>query len=88
MQTATLNDIQIGQTFQTKFFTFDNMATVVRVAQNRFQITYTKMIKSSIIGNPPFPKIVTEFVTISLLEQVTLNHAQRTAPNKHNAFYI
>ena len=88
MQTATLNDIQIGQTFQTKFFTFDNMANVVRVAQNRFQITYTKMVKSSIIGNPPFPKIVTEFVTMSLLEQVTLNNEQRIAPTKYNAFYI
>jgi hypothetical protein len=88
MQTATINDIQIGQEFKTQFFTFNNMATVVRVAQNRFQITYTKMIKSSIIGNPPFPKIVTEFITMSLLEQVTLNNEQRTAPTKHNTFYI
>ena len=88
MQTATLNDIKIGQEFKTQFFTFDNMATVVRVAQNRFQITYTKMVKSSIIGNPPFSKTVTEFVTMSLLEQVTLNNEQRIAPTKQNMFYI
>ena len=88
MQTATINDITVGQTFQTEFFTFENMATVVRVAQNRFQVTYTKMVKSSIIGNPPFPKTITKFVTMSLLEQVTLNNEQRTAPTKYNIFYI
>ena len=88
MQTATLNDIKIGQEFKTQFFTFDNMATVVRVAQNRFQITHTKMVNSSIIGNPPFTKIVTKFVTMSLLEQVTLNNEQRIAPTKQNMFYI
>ena len=88
MQTATINDIAVGQEFKTQFFTFDNMATVVRVAQNRFQVTYIKMVKSSIIGNPPFPKLVTEFITMSLLEQVTLNNKQRTAPTKHNMFYI
>lgn len=88
MQTATLNDIKIGQEFKTQFFTFDNMATVVRVAQNRFQVTYTKMVKSSIIGNLPFPKTITKFVTMSLLEQVTLNNEQRTAPTKQNMFYI
>ena len=88
MQTATINDIVVGQTFQTQFFTFDNMETVIRVAQNRFQVTCTKMVKSSIIGNPPFPKLVTEFITMSLLEQVTLNNKQRTAPTKHNMFYI
>lgn len=88
MQTATLNQIAIGQEFKTQFFTFDKMATVVRVAADRFKITYTKMVRSSIIGNPPFPKEVTEFRTLSFLEQVTLNHEQRTAPTKYNEFYI
>ena len=32
MATATLNEIKIGQSFQTEFFTFGTMVSVVRVA--------------------------------------------------------
>ena len=32
MATATLNEIKIGQSFQTEFFTFAIMVSVVRVA--------------------------------------------------------
>lgn len=88
MTTATLNEIKIGQSFQTEFFTFGTMASVVRVAADKFQVTYTKLIPSAIIGNPKFEKQITETRTLSMLEQVTLNHAQRTEPSIHHNFYI
>ena len=88
MATATLNEIKIGQSFQTEFFTFGTMASVVRVAADKFQVTYTKLVPSAIIGNPKFKKQITETRTLSMLEQVTLNHAQRTEPSMHHNFYI
>ena len=88
MATATLNEIKIGQSFQTEFFTFDTMASVVRVAADKFQVTYTKLVPSAIIGNPKFEKQITETRTLSMLEQITLNHAQRTEPSMHHNFYI
>ena len=70
MATATLNEIKIGQSFQTEFFTFGTMASVVRVAADKFQVTYTKLVPSAIIGNPKFEKQITETRTLSMLEQV------------------
>lgn len=86
--TATINEITIGQTFQTEFFTPCNMASVTRLSNNTFQVIYTKLIPSAIIGNPKFEKQVTETRTLSVLEQVKLNHIQRTQPSIQHNFYI
>lgn len=84
--TATINQIQIGQTFETEYF--GPKALVKRIDHNTFQITYTKIMRSAIIGNPPFPVQKQETRFLSMMEQVALNHAQRTAPTLINQFYV
>lgn len=88
MATALITDIQVGQTFKTRYFTKTQIANVTKLSNNVFKVEYVTMIPSVIQGEYTASN-QTDIIELDWKQQAHIKHAQITdIENQDLLFFI
>lgn len=88
MATALILDIQIGQTFKTRYFTKNQITDVTKLSNNVFKVNYVTMIPSVIQGEYTASN-QTDIIELDWKQQAYIKQAQITdVENQDLLFFI
>ena len=88
MATALITDIQVGQTFKTRYFTKTQIADVTKLSNNVFKVEYVIMVPSIIQGEYTASK-QEDIIELDWKQQAYIKHAQITdTKNQDLLFFV
>ena len=88
MATALITDIQVGQTFKTRYFTKNQIANVTKLSNNVFKVEYVTMVPSVIRGEYTAYN-QTDIIELDWKQQAYIKQAQLTdIENQDLLFFI
>lgn len=88
MATTLITDIQVGQTFKTRYFTKNQIADITKLSNNVFKVEYVKMVPSVIRGEyTAFNQ--TDIIELDWKQQAYIKQAQiNNVKNQDLLFFI
>ena len=88
MVTALITNIQVGQTFKTRYFTKNQIADVTKLSNNVFKVEYVKMVPSVIRGEYTASN-QTDIIELDWKQQAYIKQAQITdVKNQKLLFFV
>lgn len=88
MTTALITEIQVGQTFKTRYFTKTQIADVTKLSNNVFKVEYVKMGPSVIRGEYTASN-QTDIIELDWKQQAYIKQAQiNDLKNQDLLFFI
>lgn len=88
MATTLITDIQVGQTFKTRYFTKNQIADVTKLSNNVFKVEYVTMVPSVIQGEYTASK-QTDIIELDWKQQAYIKQDQLTdVENQDLLFFI
>ena len=87
MVTALITDIQIGQTFKTRYFTKNQIADVIKLSNNVFKVEYVTMVPSVIRGEYTASN-QTDIIELDWKQQAYIKQAQLTDVENQNLLFF
>ena len=88
MVTALITDIQVGQTFKTRYFTKNQIADVTKLSNNVFKVEYVTMVPSVIQGEYT-ESHQTDIIELDWKQQAYIKQAQITdVKNQKLLFFV
>lgn len=88
MATALITDIQVGQTFKTRYFTKTQIADVTKLSNNVFKVEYVTMVPSVIQGEYTASK-QSDIIELDWKQQTYIKQAQITnIENQDLLFFV